>query len=683
MPGRKPLPRRKPRNGYRWELCPTCNGTGHVIGRFVMQPAGRKTRCGRCLREGWIEVPIRRSSKKSIEGAIERTEQESHPTESVRESLKKPTAEEQVEEPRQDLRSDQASQPVNKPSKPSAGPPKEEERNKKNRREKRRPIWADLPSQHPASDTRDKSERDIHGANCDCKWCISLRKGYARARSRRRLKWSNNAFAAAILLLIVGGILGFFLGAFDGFLDEGDNSNTAINGPNPSPTQLIPNATVRSTPAAVHTPNPTERPYSDSMAETNRGIIPVPVVSHLPTPSPTPMAMSTHTPTPVPIPSPTLPPIRRATPFPTLTAVPAPTQPPIIAPTPTPPPVPTPTPEPTSIVPHLRHLDEKQYMLELINEERTKAGLSPVGFGDNPAAQLHAEDMLENCFSSHWGSDGLKPYMRYGLAGGYQSNSENVLGLDYCVESSDNYRPIQSIGQEIKDAMEEWMNSPGHSRNILRSWHRKVNIGIAWDRYNFKAVQHFEGDRFVYERLPEITDGTLRIEGTIDNGVPIESDEDIVVQIFYDPLPQRLTLGQLSRTYCYSYGKQIASLRPPLAGGWYYDEDHFETLPKVPCQDPHEIPAGAPAPRSPSEALKFWLRALEAHVVNLTLGSPVTVPWITATEWTLSGITFSVTADIGHILDKYGDGVYSVVIWAPLDGEDTIVSEYSLFLEDS
>ena len=78
---------------------------------------------------------------------------------------------------------------------------------------------------------------------------------------------------------------------------------------------------------------------------------------------------------------------------------------------------------------HLRHHDEKLYMLELINQARAEAGAPPVVLGDNHAAQLHAESGLANCFGSHWGIDGLKPYMRYSLAGGYQSNGENWLGV--------------------------------------------------------------------------------------------------------------------------------------------------------------------------------------------------------------------------------------------------------------
>ena len=81
--------------------------------------------------------------------------------------------------------------------------------------------------------------------------------------------------------------------------------------------------------------------------------------------------------------------------------------------------------------------EEKDYMLALINSERRKAGVNPVVLGTNNAAQLHAESSLADCVSSHWGTDGLKPYMRYSLAGGYQSNGENGHGLDYCIKSSE------------------------------------------------------------------------------------------------------------------------------------------------------------------------------------------------------------------------------------------------------
>ena len=69
----------------------------------------------------------------------------------------------------------------------------------------------------------------------------------------------------------------------------------------------------------------------------------------------------------------------------------------------------------TASVINRRHIEQKQYMLDVINSERADAGVGSVTLGDNVAAQLQAEAGLENCFTSHWGLDGLKPYMRYSL----------------------------------------------------------------------------------------------------------------------------------------------------------------------------------------------------------------------------------------------------------------------------
>ena len=176
-------------------------------------------------------------------------------------------------------------------------------------------------------------------------------------------------------------------------------------------------------------------------------------------------------------------------------------------------------------------------MLELINEARVDNGLAPVVLGDNPAPQLHVESALENCFSSHWGIDGLKPYMRYSLNGGYQSNAENTSGGGYCIEESDGYPPIASIKQEIRNAVAGWMDNPDHRSNILYPWYKKVSIGLAWDRYNFKAVQQFEGDYVEYDQLPAIEHGALAVVGTAKNGVRFEEDQDLAVQIYFDPPP--------------------------------------------------------------------------------------------------------------------------------------------------
>ena len=315
-------------------------------------------------------------------------------------------------------------------------------------------------------------------------------------------------------------------------------------------------------------------------------------------------------------------------------------------------------------------------MLDLINAERRSSGLAPLVLGDNDAAQLHAEASLEGCFASHWGLDGLKPYMRYSLAGGYQANGENASGNDYCIRASDWYRPIGSVEQEITETMEGWMGSPGHRRNILDRWHKKVNIGLAWDRYNFKAIQHFEGDYVEYDRLPAIENGVLSFAGRVKNGVTFRGDRDLGVQVYYDPPPHALTRGQVSRTYCYDAGLQVAALRPPLGGGSYYPEAAFTSM-REPCPDPYDVPADAPAPRSPEEGNAFWQAAYE--VSQRLPEQAVTVPWITASEWTARGDAFAVGVRIADLLARYGSGVYSLIVWGAVGGEDVVISEHSIF----
>ena len=312
-------------------------------------------------------------------------------------------------------------------------------------------------------------------------------------------------------------------------------------------------------------------------------------------------------------------------------------------------------------------------MLELINEARVDKGLAPVVLGDNPAPQLHVESALENCFSSHWGIDGLKPYMRYSLNGGYQSNAENTSGGAYCIEESDGYPPIASVEQEIRDAVAGWMENPDHRSNILYPWYKKVSIGLAWDRYNFKAVQQFEGDYVEYDQRPAIGHGALAVVGTAKNGVRFEKDQDLSVQIYYDPPPHALTRGQLGRTYCNSAGVNIASLRPSASGD---AEDEYTTSYR-PCPSPYDVPADAPAPSSVDEANEFRHAAYQASQASERRS--ITTRWITARWWSVDGASFEVTADIDALLLHYGDGVYTVVVWGPIGGRQVPISRYSIF----
>ena len=146
--------------------------------------------------------------------------------------------------------------------------------------------------------------------------------------------------------------------------------------------------------------------------------------------------------------------------------------------------------------PNQRYIVEKQYMLTLINQERTKAGVPTITMGDNISAQFHAEDMLHNCYRAHKGLDGRQPLPRFQDAGGEPSKfgGENIIGFDECFSATPGDQPQDIPRSEIVGAMTGWMNSPGHRTNLLTLSHCKVNIGIAWNGHYSSMVQLFESD---------------------------------------------------------------------------------------------------------------------------------------------------------------------------------------------
>ena len=106
----------------------------------------------------------------------------------------------------------------------------------------------------------------------------------------------------------------------------------------------------------------------------------------------------------------------------------------------------------------IRSRDSLEYclfMLQLINQERRNAGVPELTLGNNPAAQYHADSCLTTGTGSHWGSNGLKPYMRYSRAGGYQKNAENWFYWEY-----EGLTGTDDIPREITKAMTSLMNSP-------------------------------------------------------------------------------------------------------------------------------------------------------------------------------------------------------------------------------
>lgn len=333
--------------------------------------------------------------------------------------------------------------------------------------------------------------------------------------------------------------------------------------------------------------------------------------------------------------------------------------------------------------PRLRNMAEKRHMLDLINEARSRSGVPPVAMGTNNVAQVQADQLLEDCVSSHWGTDGLKPYMRYSLTGGYQVNGENFSGHGECGLADTllnwNDDPMEMVADSVAGLLE----SPGHRETMLSTEYRKVNIGLAWNRNVFKVVQHFEGDYVEFDVPPVIDDGVLELEGTLTPGHSFTGWIPMMVLIVYDPVPRRLSAGQLARTYCYGHGEGIGAFIPPSR--LLRDEFEFtHTLEEAECVDPYDIGRTAAEPESQVESIRMFeesrARSEQLRETELTL------VFRKAEELTAEGREFSFRADMTRLLDEHGPGVYTVVLIAELEeisrGEpDTVISEYSIFHE--
>ena len=330
--------------------------------------------------------------------------------------------------------------------------------------------------------------------------------------------------------------------------------------------------------------------------------------------------------------------------------------------------------------PQLRHAQLKRLLLDLTNQERAAQGAPALKLGNNTAAQLHAEAALEGCYSSHWDRWGLKPNHRYTLTGGTGADAENGSGSDYCIKASDNYSANSSMELEIAEAVQGWMNSPGHRRSMLDPAHTEMNIGIAHDRYNTVFVQHFASDYVHYDRRPAIDQhGLLTLSATV-SGATLQIDDSVNVQIAYDPPPQPLTRGQLSYTYSLCLSTPAAYVVEPLQPGWNFNDSGIHTTTvQHGCVDPYHTPADRPAPSSNPEAHRHWAEAKNASAQASAV--QVQTVRVIAEMMTVTDTSIRVQANLSQVLANHGPGIYTVILWGRPDhmSKPTPLSQQAIF----
>lgn len=133
-------------------------------------------------------------------------------------------------------------------------------------------------------------------------------------------------------------------------------------------------------------------------------------------------------------------------------------------PTPEPTPEPMPTPEPSKS-PSTNLSAEEQHMFELVNQERQKAGLSPLAADPEltKTARLKSRDMVDLNYFSHDSPTYGSPFdmmKKFGIS--YRTAGENI-----------------ACNSSVDKAHAALMNSQGHRENILKSSYTRIGVGIA------------------------------------------------------------------------------------------------------------------------------------------------------------------------------------------------------------
>lgn len=122
--------------------------------------------------------------------------------------------------------------------------------------------------------------------------------------------------------------------------------------------------------------------------------------------------------------------------------------------------------------------ESESKMLQLINEERKKAGLNELTINEKAVevARKHSRDMFERGYFAHVNPDGLSPFDRMEKGGvTFMVAGENL-----------------ALAPDVDMAHKGLMDSPGHRANILSPDFKRVGIGVIdGGKYGKMFTQNF------------------------------------------------------------------------------------------------------------------------------------------------------------------------------------------------
>jgi len=222
------------------------------------------------------------------------------------------------------------------------------------------------------------------------------------------------------------------------------------------------------------------------------------------------------------------------------------------------------TPAEVPVEPRLR-------LVEQINADRKAAGLAPVLYSGklSRAADAHCAEMLREGYTSHWNRAGWKPYMRYAAAGIRDYTAENI----WSHTSSGPTVSADTLWAELLEGHQGFMAEQpprdGHRRTILNPEHTHVGIGVAYNSSGIRLIEVFATRRAQLDPIPAraALDDSLQVRGRVaERGVEFFS-----ISVFYEPLPQEMSVAELRRTHSYGLPHEEWVERPKLVSAIYTD----------------------------------------------------------------------------------------------------------------
>ena len=195
--------------------------------------------------------------------------------------------------------------------------------------------------------------------------------------------------------------------------------------------------------------------------------------------------------------------------------------------------------------------------------------------------------MIASDSQSPFSTDGLKPYSRFTLGGGFGAQDE-IFGIfgwdreswiaDGCLVSPESC-PLGDPSETVLELYELWLEEENQAKSVFDPDNQRLAIGIDFSIRLLALSLQFERDHVTWREVPEVTQGVLAFTARFSD---LNADIYPAFDIYFDPLNESLKSEELSRldTYCRGGGKSldcpgpmIHILEPPGEGFLYVDLD--------------------------------------------------------------------------------------------------------------